>query len=94
MHQVQGKAGTANSRSSQSTLSDRCSTKEMGLIESVCEDEEMNLIFMVADVVAINQLSMDGAHMIVDSRVSVHVCPNKLCHSCDSASTADMLARF
>ena len=36
-------------------------TKEIGLIESVCEDAELSWIFIFADAVAINQLSMDGA---------------------------------
>ena len=36
----------------------------------------MSWIFMVADGVAINQLSMDGAHsLVVDSGAYVHVCP-------------------
>ena len=66
MHQVQGKAGTASSSSSQSTLSATdVGTKDIGLIESVCEDTEMSWIFVVADAVAINQLSMDGANSLV-----------------------------
>ena len=41
MHRVQGKAGTASSSSLQSTLSATdVGTKEIGLIESVCEDAE------------------------------------------------------
>ena len=77
VHQVQGKAGTASSSSSQSTLSATdVGTKEIALIESVCEDAEMSWIFMVADAVAINQLSTDGAHsLVVDSGAFVHVCP-------------------
>ena len=77
MHQVQGKAGTASSSSSQSTLSATdVGTKEIGLIESVSEDAEVSRIFRVADVVAINQLSMDGAHsLVVDSGANVPVCP-------------------
>ena len=58
VHQVHGKAGTASSSSSQSALSATdVVTKEIGLIESVCEDAEMRWIFMVADAVAINQLT-------------------------------------
>ena len=76
MHQVQGKAGTASSSSSQSTLSATdVGTKEIGLIESVCEDAEMSWILVVADAVAINQLSVDGSHsLVVDSGAHVHVC--------------------
>ena len=89
MHQVQGKAGTASSSSSQSTLSTtNVGTKEIGLIESVCEDAEMSWIFMVADAVAINQLSMDGAHsLVVDSGAYVHVCPK----SCATHPTLEAL---
>ena len=77
MHQVRGIAGTASSRSSQSALSATdVGTKEIGLIESVCEGAEMSWIFVVADAVAINQLSMDGAHsLVVDSGTCVHECP-------------------
>ena len=77
VHQVQGKAGTASLSSSQSTLSaTEVGTEEIGLIESVCEDAGMSWIFMVADAVAINQLSMDCAHSLVaDSGAYVHVCP-------------------
>ena len=66
--------------SSQCTLSatDAC-TKEIRLIESVCEDAEMSWIFMVADA---------GSDQSV-KRVS-----EELCHSRDSGSTAGMLARF
>ena len=40
------------------------------------EDAEMSRIFRVADAVAINQLSMDGAHsLVVDSGANVPVCP-------------------
>ena len=60
----------------------------LGLIESVCENSEMSCNFMVADGIAINQLSIDGAGGL-RARVS-----DRLCHSRDSASTADMLARF
>ena len=69
MHQIQGKAGTAISSSSQSTLmATDVGTKVIGLIESVCEDAEVSWLFMVADAVAIKQLSMDGAHsLVVDS---------------------------
>ena len=36
----------------------------------------MSWLFMVADSVAINQLSMDGAlSQVVDSGAYVHVCP-------------------
>ena len=66
MHQVHGKAGTSSSSSSQSTLSATdVGTKEIGLIESVCEDAKMTWILMVADAVAINQLSVDGSHSLV-----------------------------
>ena len=63
MHQVQGKAGTASSSSSQSTLTATdVGTKQIGLVESVCEDAEMGWLFMVAaDAVAINKLSMGTA---------------------------------
>ena len=79
MHQIQGKAGTAISSSSQSTLmATDVGTKEIGLIESVHEDAEISWLFLVADAVAINQLSMDGAHcLVVDSGAYVHVCPKK-----------------
>ena len=50
--------------------------KENGLIESVQEDSEMGWLFMVADSMTIEQLSMDGAHsLVVDSGAHVHVCP-------------------
>ena len=50
--------------------------KEIGLIESVQEDSEMGWLFMVADSMTIEQLSMDGAHsLVVDSGAHVHVCP-------------------
>ena len=77
VHQVQGEAGTASPSCSQSTLSATdVGTKEIGLIESLCEDAEVSWIFMVADAAAINWLSMDGAHsLIVDSGAYVHVCP-------------------
>ena len=46
------------------------------VIQSACENAEVSWIFMVADAVAINQLSMDGAHnLVVDSGAYVHVCP-------------------
>ena len=77
MHQEQGKAGTVSSSSSQSTLTATdVGTKEIGHTESVCEDAEMSWLFMVADAVAIDQLSMDGAHsLVVDSGAHVLVCP-------------------
>ena len=77
MHQVQGTAGTASLSRSQSTLSAAdVGTKEIGLIESVCVNSEMSWISMVADGMAIHQLSMDGAHsLVVDSGAYVHVCP-------------------
>ena len=77
VRQIQGTAGTANSSSSQSALSATdVGTKEIGLIESVFEDAEMSWIFMVDGAVAINQLSMDGAHsLVVDSGACVHVYP-------------------
>ena len=55
---------SANSSSSQSTLSATdVGTNEIGEFdESVFEDAEMSWIFVVADAVAINQLSMDDAH--------------------------------
>ena len=43
---------------------------------------------MIADAVAINQLSMDGAHsLVVDSRAYVHVCPK----SCAAHTTLEAL---
>ena len=49
---------------------------EIGLIESVQEDSVMGWLFMIADAMSINQLSMDGAHsLVVDSGAYVHVCP-------------------
>ena len=77
MHKIQGKAGKASSSSPQSTLTATdAGTKEIGLIESVGEDAKMSRHFMVADAVAINQLSMDGDHsVVVDSGAYVHVCP-------------------
>ena len=76
VHQIQGKAGTASSSSSQSTLmATDAGTKEIGLIESVHEDAEISWLFLVADAVTISQLSMDGAHSLVDSGAHVHTCP-------------------
>ena len=50
--------------------------KEIGLIESVQEDSEMDWLSMVADSMTIEQLSTDGAHsLVVDSGAHVHVCP-------------------
>ena len=50
--------------------------KEIGLIESVQENEEIGWIFMIAEAVAINQLSMNGADiLVVESGAYVHVCP-------------------
>ena len=71
------KAGTASSSSSHPTLSATdVGTKEIGLIESVCEDAEMSRIFTVADAVALKQRSMDGGHsLVVDSAAYVQVCP-------------------
>ena len=58
VHQIQGKAGMASSSSSQSALSATdVGRKEIGLIESVYEDAEMSWLSMVADAVAINQVS-------------------------------------
>ena len=46
MHQVEGTAGTVSWSSSQSTLSAAdVGTKEIGLIESVCENSEMSYFF-------------------------------------------------
>ena len=40
------------------------------------EDSEMGWLFMVADSMTIEQISMDGAHsLVVDSGAHVHVCP-------------------
>ena len=76
VYQIKGKAGTASLSSPSSTLmATDVGTKEIGLIESVCEDAEMSWLCMVADSVAIKQLSMDGAHsLVVDSRAFVYVC--------------------
>ena len=77
VHQIQGKAGTASSSSSRSALvaTDE-GTKAIGLVESVCEGADMSWLLMVADAVAINQLSMDGVHsLVVYSGAFAHVCP-------------------
>ena len=69
------------SRSAQAVRRRQCrqinvGAKEVGLIESVQEDSEMGWLFMNADAMSINQLSMDGAHsLVVDSGSYVHVCP-------------------
>ena len=63
MHQVQSGAATVSSSSSQASVStNNVGAKEIGLIESVQEDSEMGWLFMIADAMSINQLSMDGAH--------------------------------
>ena len=63
--------------SSQSTGVNDVGDKEIELIDSVQEEEEeTGWIFMIAETVAINQLSMDGAYsLVVDSGASVLVCP-------------------
>ena len=77
VHQVQSGAATVSSSSSQVSVStNNVGAKEIGLIESVQEDSEMGWLFMVADSMTIEQLSMDGAHsLVVDSGAHVHVCP-------------------
>ena len=66
VHQVQGNTGTASLSSLSPTLTAKdVGTEEMGLIESVSEDAEESWLFMVAESVAINQLSMDCAHSLV-----------------------------
>ena len=77
VHQVQSGAATVSSSSSQASVSTNDEgAKEIGLIESVQEDSEMGWLFMVADSMTIEQLSMDGAHsLVVDSGAHVHVCP-------------------
>ena len=61
--------------SSQASVSTN-NAKEIGLIESMQDDSEMGWLFMIADAMSINQLSMDGAHsLVVDSGAYVHVCP-------------------
>ena len=75
VHQVQSGAVTVSS-SSLSVSTNNVGAKEIGLIESVQEDSEMGWLFMVADSMTIEQLSMDGAHsLVVDSGAHVHVCP-------------------
>ena len=57
-------------------MTNNVGAKEIGLIESVQEDSEMGWLFMVANSMTIEQLSMDGAHsLVVDSGAHVHVCP-------------------
>ena len=77
VHQVQSGAATVSSSSSQVSVStNNVGAKEIGLIESVQEDSEMGWLFMIADSMTIEQLSMDGAHsLVVDSGAHVHVCP-------------------
>ena len=77
VHQVQSGAATVSSNSSQASVStNNVGAKEIGLIESVQEDSEMGWLFMVADSMTIEKLSMDGAHsLVVDSGAHVHVCP-------------------
>ena len=77
VHQVQSGAATVSSSSSQASVStNNVGAKEIGLIESVQEDSEMGWLFMVADSMTIEQLSMEGAHsLVVDSGAHVHVCP-------------------
>ena len=75
--QIQSGAAAVSSNSSQASVStNNVGAKEIGLIESVQEDSEMGWLFMIADAMTINQLSMDGAHsLVVDSGAYVHVCP-------------------
>ena len=77
VHQVQSGAAAVSSSSSQASVStNNVGAKEIGLIESVQEDSEMGWLFMIADAMLINQLSMDGAHtLVVGSGAYVHVCP-------------------
>ena len=89
VHQVQSGAATVSSSSSQASVStNNVGAKEIGLIESVQEDSEMGWLFMIADAMSINQLSMDGAHsLVVDSGAYVHVCPK----SCATHATLQSL---
>ena len=77
VHQVQSGAAAVRSSSSQASVStNNAGAKEIGLIESVQEDSEIGWLFMFADSMTIEQLSMDGAHsLVVDSGAHVHVCP-------------------
>ena len=74
---MQSGAATVRSSSSLASVStNNVGAMENGLIESVQEDSEMGWLFMVADSMTIEQLSMDGAHsLVVDSGAHVHVCP-------------------
>ena len=66
VHQVQSGAATVRSSNSQASVStNNIGAKEIGLIESVQEDSEMGWLFMIADSMTIEQLSMDGAHNLV-----------------------------
>ena len=89
VHQVQSGAATVSSSSSQASVStNNVGAKEIGLIESVQEDSELGWLFMVADSMTIEQLSMDGAHsLVVDSGAHVHVCPK----SCATHATLQSL---
>ena len=79
VHQIQSRAGTISSSSSQSTVATNgVSAKEIGLIESVQEDEEMGWLFMIADAVAINQLSVYGAHSLVADSGAYVLCVPKV----------------
>ena len=69
-------------------MSTKNGAKEVGLIESVQEDSEMGWLFMAADSMTIEQLSMDGAHsLVVDSRAHAHVYPK----SCATHATLQSL---
>ena len=97
MHQIQGRAATFSSSSSQSTVTtDDEGAKEIGLIESAQEDKEIGWLFVIADAVAINQLALHGRCSQLGCRLrGLRACVSqKLCHSRAFAITAGMPARI
>ena len=93
VHQIPGGAATVSSSSSQSTvMTNDVGARGVGHTESVQEDIEMGWLFMIADAVAINQLSMDGAQSLVVGSGAACV-SQKFRHAGTFAITAGMLAR-
>ena len=78
VHQIQSGAVSAktSSSSSQSTVKKtNGGAKEVSFVEKVQENTEIGWLFMIAEVMTINQLTLEGSHsLVVDSGAYVHVC--------------------
>ena len=89
MHQIQSGAVTQLKQFAVST--NNVCANEIVLIESVQEDSEMGWLFMVADAMTIEQLSMDGAHSLEGAQGLTCMCVprvmplTRLCNHCRNA---------